>query len=256
MTATTPLDINVITRAAALVSEPDAWIQGENDDGQGHYCAHGAVLRQHCTPGDQHMWRQVMRKRGLTEGWNDAPGRTAAEVAERFAAIAAETTEADMAEVFGPQWEAIRDLVRRVAALTPAELDKLAAAGYAAGYTAWYAAGYAAGDAAWDAAWAAAWAAARAAAWAAAWDAAWDAAGVAAGAAAEDAAGAAARDAAWDAARAAARAAAWDAAVALVVRDLIGEQFTQAHYDTLTAPLRSIGITVHPGDDQAMEATR
>ena len=58
------------------------------------------------------------------------------------------------------------------------------------------------------------------------------------------------------AARAAARAAAWDAAVALVVRDLIGEQFTQAHYDTLTAPLRSIGITVHPGDDQAMEATR
>ena len=179
-TNTAPLDTDVITRAAALVSEPDVWIQGNNDDGHGHYCAHGAVLRQHCTPGDEHMWRQVMRKKGLTEEWNDAAGRTASEVAERFAAIAAETTAADMAEVFGPQWEAVRDLVRRVAALTPAELDKLAAA--------------------------------------------------------------------WEATRAATR--------ALAVHDLIGEQFTQTHYDTQTAPLRSIGITVHPGDDQVTEATR
>ena len=172
MTATPPLDTNVITQAAALISEPDVWIQGANDDGHGHYCAHGAVLRQHCTPGDQHMWRQVMRKKGLTEEWNDATDRTAEEVAERFALIAAETTAADMADVFGPQWEAIRDLVRRVAALTPAELDKLAAA--------------------------------------------------------------------WEATRAATR--------ALAVHDLIGEQFTQTHYDTQTGPLRSIGITVHPAD--------
>ena len=244
MTATTPLDINVITQAAALISEPDVWIQGANDDGHGHYCAHGAVLRQHCTPGDQHMWRQIMRRGGLTEEWNDATDRTAEEVAERFALIAAETTAADMADVFGPQWEAIRDLVRRVAALTPAELDKLAAAGYAAGYVAWYAdwgaAGDAAGYAAWDAAWAAARAATGDAAGYAAWDAAWAAAWAAAGYAAGDAAGDAAGAAAWDAALAAAGA----AALALVVRDLIGEQF----YDTLTGPLRSIGITVHPAD--------
>ena len=236
MTATTPLDTNVITQAAALISEPDVWIQGANDDGHGHYCAHGAVLRQHCTPGDQHMWRQVMRKKGLTEEWNDATDRTAEEVAERFALIAAETTAADMADVFGPQWEAIRDLVRRVAALTPAELDKLAAAGYAAGYVAWYAdwgaAGDAAGYAAWDAAWAAARAATGDAAGYAAWDAAWAAAWAAAGDAARAAAGAAALTAAGA------------AALALVVRDLIGEQF----YDTLTGPLRSIGITVHPAD--------
>ena len=216
MTATTPLDINVITQAAALISEPDVWIQGANDDGHGHYCAHGAVLRQHCTPGDQHMWRQIMRRGGLTEEWNDATDRTAEEVADRFALIAAETTAADMADVFGPQWEAIRDLVRRIAALTPAELDKLAAAGHAAGYVAWYA----------D--WGADWGAAGYAAWDAAWAAAWAAAG----------------DAAWAAAGAAALTAAGAAALALVVRDLIGEQF----YDTLTGPLRSIGITVHPAD--------
>ena len=248
MTATTPLDTNVITQAAALISEPDVWIQGANDDGHGHYCAHGAVLRQHCTPGDQHMWRQIMRRGGLTEEWNDATDRTAEEVAERFALIAAETTAADMADVFGPQWEAIRDLVRRVAALTPAELDKLDAAGYAAGAAAWPAAWPATGEAAGYAAWDAAWAAARAAEGDAAGDAAgyaaWDAAWAAAWAAAGDAAWAAAGDAAWAAAWDAALAAAGAAALALVVRDLIGEQF----YDTLTGPLRSIGITVHPAD--------
>jgi len=215
MTATTPLDTDVITQAAALISEPDVWIQGANDDGHGHYCAHGAVLRQHCTPGDQHMWRQIMRAKGLTEEWNDAEGRTAEEVAERFAAIAAETTESDMAEVFGPQWEAVRDLVRRLAVLTPDDIDKLTAARAAAREAAREAARAAA-----RAARAAAWDAARAAAWDAARAAAWDAAGDAAG----------------------------DAALALVVRDLIGERFTRAHYDTLTAPLRAIGITVHPGD--------
>ena len=228
MTATTPLDTNVITQAAALISEPDVWIQGANDDGHGHYCAHGAVLRQHCTPGDQHMWRQIMRRGGLTEEWNDATDRTAEEVAERFALIAAETTAADMADVFGPQWEAIRDLVRRVAALTPADLDKLAAAWEAtraaAGAAVWEATEAAAREATGEAAGAAAWAATGEAAWAAAWAAAWPAAW----------------PAAWEATRAATR--------ALAVHDLIGEQFTQTHYDTQTGPLRSIGITVHPAD--------
>ena len=240
MTATTPLDTNVITQAAALISEPDVWIQGANDDGHGHYCAHGAVLRQHCTPGDQHMWRQIMRRGGLTEEWNDATDRTAEEVAERFALIAAETTAADMADVFGPQWEAIRDLVRRVAALTPAELDKLAAAREAAWEATRAAAWEATEAAAREAAWEATRAAAGAAAGEAAREAAWPATGEAAGAAAWAAAGASAWPAAWEASRAAAR--------ALAVHDLIGEQFTQTHYDTQTGPCRSIGITVHPAD--------
>ena len=81
-------------------------------------------------------------------------------------------------------------------------------------------------DAAWAAAGAAAWDAARAAAGAAA---AWDAARAAAGAAAT-----------WDAARAAAR--------ALVVRDQVGDTFTQAHYDTLTRPWATVIGPVHPDD--------
>ena len=228
-TNTAPLDTDVITQAAALISEPGVWIQGANDDGHGHVCAHGAVLRQHCTPGDQHMWRQVMRKKGLSEEWNDATDRTAEEVAERFALIAAETTAADMADVFGPQWEAIRDLVRRVAALTPAELDKLAAA--------WEATRAAAGAAAWEATEAAA----REAAWEATRAAAWAATGVSSDNSTRRwVIPVAGWPAAWEATRA--------AAGALAVHDLIGEQFSQTHYDTQTGPLRSIGITVHPAD--------
>ena len=67
-----------------------------------------------------------------------------------------------------------------------------------------------------------------------------------------DAARAAAWDAAWDAARDAARAAARyaarDAARALVVRDQVGDTFTQAHYDTLTRPWATVIGPVHPDD--------
>ena len=69
--------------------------------------------------------------------------------------------------------------------------------------------------------------------------------------AARDAARAATRAAtraAWDAARAAARDAALDAARALVVRDQVGDTFTQAHYDTLTRPWATVIGPVHPDD--------
>ena len=92
---------------------------------------------------------------------------------------------------------------------------------------------------------------ARDAAWYAARDAAWDAAWYAARDAARDVA----RDAAWDAARDAAwYAAARDAAVALVIWDLIAP----AHWDALTAPIRTAlpdlwaDVTAHlPHDKEA-----
>lgn len=124
---------------------------------------------------------------------------------------------------FGPMGEHVAALVARAARLTGHEVEQLGAAG----------------DAAWGAAWAAAWAAARDATRAAARDAAW--------AAARDAAWGATRGAAW----AAAWCAAWDAARVLVVRDLIGSHgFTQAHYDTLTGPWRSVIGPVHPDDKE------
>ena len=73
---------------------------------------------------------------------------------------------------------------------------------------------------------------------------------VAAWVAARDAARDAARVAAWVAARVAAS----DAALALVVRDLIGQHgLTQAHYDTITLPWRTVIGLIHP-DDPAVSA--
>ncbi len=218
------LDPDVLAQAAELVAEPGVWVQGTYDDDDGHVCAHGAVLRQHCTPGDQYLWQAVMRHKGLSEEWNDKPGRTAVEVADRLNAIPAETTVVDMVGAFGPNWMSVRGLVRRVAVLTAAEVDQLGAAWVTAGVAAWDAAGDAAGDAARVAA--------RDAAWVAAW------------VAAEDAA----RDAAWDAAGVAAGV----AAGALAVSDLIGQHgFTQAHYDLLTGPLASVIGPIHPDDTTA-----
>ena len=58
--------------------------------------------------------------------------------------------------------------------------------------------------------------------------------------------------AAWDAARDAAR----DAALALVVRDLIGQHdLTQAHYDTLTRPWRTVIGPLHEDDAPMVVAT-
>ena len=242
------LDPDVLAQAAELVAEPGVWVQGTYDDDDGHVCAHGAVLRQHCTPGDQYLWQAVMRHKGLSEEWNDKPGRTAVEVADRLNAIPAETTVVDMVGAFGPNWMSVRGLVRRVAVLTAAEVDQLGAAWDAAGDAAGDAARVAAWDAAWVAAWVAAGDAARDAAWDAAWVAAWVAAGVAAWVAAGDAAEDAARDAAWDAAWVAAGV----AAGALAVSDLISQHgFTQAHYDLLTGPLASVIGPIHPDDTTA-----
>ena len=123
-------------------------------------------------------------------------------------------------EALGPNGEHVVALIERCSRLTPEETERLYAAGDAvrdaargaAWYAAWYAGRDAAGDAVRDAA--------RGAAWYAAWD--------------------AVRDAAWDAA--------WNAVRALTVRDLIGDTFTQAHYDTLTMSWRATIGPIHPDD--------
>ena len=117
---------------------------------------------------------------------------------------------------YGPQTYQIEKLIIKIKSLTPEQIDNLTSAR----------------DDAWDAAWDAAWGAALDAARDDAWDATWDAA----------------RDAAWGAAWGAARydawgaawGAAWGTALALVSRDLIGEKFTQAHYDLLTKAWRDV----------------
>ena len=132
--------------------------------------------------------------------------------------------EVEAWQALGPQGREVAALVERATRLTLDEAERLAAAWYAARG----AARYAAEDAAWYAAGGAARYVARDAAGHAAWGAAWYAV--------RGAAGGAARDVARDVAR------------ALVVRDRIGDRFTQAHYDTLTGPWATAIGPAHPED--------
>jgi hypothetical protein len=203
---------------AILGDNGEHWVKRSWGD-SGSACLHGAIRRCQPIPGDAYLIEQVACRQGWGTEWNDHTSTTWPMVRERLARI--EVTDADLADTFGPQWEHIVALVRRSAVLTADEVRRL--------------------DAAWDAAWTAGNAACAAcaagdAAWAA--RAAW-AAWAAAGAAARDAAGALAPQ---------------YAAGALAVRDLIGEHgFTQAHYDTLTGPWRTVIGPVHP-DDAEVEA--
>ena len=182
---------------------------GTPDDSTQPTCLHGAIRFCAPVPGDAQLIEQVGARFGFGTFANDQAADFAA--VESLIRAHADISDDMLADTFGPQWQPIVVLVRRAAILTSAEAKAL------------------------DAARAAAWDAARAAAWDAAWDAA-------------RAATRAATRAAWDAARAAARDAALDAARALVVRDQVGDTFTQAHYDTLTRPWATVIGPVHPDD--------
>ncbi len=204
---------------AILGDNGEHWVQGSWGD-SGSACLHGAIRRCQPIPGDAYLIEQVACRQGWGTDWNDHTSTSWSMVRQRLAHI--EVTDADLADTFGPQWEAIVALVRRSAVLTTDEMQRLNAA-WAAGDAARAAAGDAARDAAWDAAW--------------------------------DVARAAAGDAA-RAARAATRAAlaARAAAGALAVRDLIGQHgFTQEHYDTLTGPWRTVIGPVHPDDAEVAQ---
>ena len=187
---------------------------GTPDDSTQPTCLHGAIRFCAPVPGDAQLIEQVGARFGFGTFANDQAADFAA--VESLIRAHADISDDMLADTFGPQWQPIVVLVRRAAILTSAEAKALDAAWAAAGAAAWDAAL----DAAWDAARAAARAATRAATWAAA--------------------RAAARAATWDAARAAAR--------ALVVRDQVGDTFTQAHYDTLTRPWATVIGPVHPDD--------
>ena len=135
------LDMRV-PREAADWLDTHKWVQHAGD-GVTTGCLHTALLRPCSTPGDNMLWRHLMRHRTYTERWNDTPGRRKSQVTGVLRG-ATEPTEAEMADMLGPQWLAIRDLVRRAAALTPDDAGALGATGDAARVAAVDAAMYAA----------------------------------------------------------------------------------------------------------------
>jgi len=116
-----------------------------------------------------------------------------------------------MSNEFGPQTYQIKKVIEKFKTLTPAQIASLDASLDASRA--------ASRDASWAASRGASWAASRAASRDASWAASWDAS----------------RAASWDAS--------WamrDVVEALHSRDLIGNKFTQAHYDYLVLPWRQI----------------
>ncbi len=224
-----PLDVGVIDTAVDLLAT-GGWVQGTLETSDGRHCAHGAVLATACTPGDAFLWRAVMRHGWLTVRWNDTPGRTADEVSERLATLRDVTADA-MAEVFGINWMAVRDLVRRAAVLTDDEGEALTAAwdtaAHNAGAIAWGAALNVARRAALSGVWGAALNAARSAVWDSSAGAAGDIAGFAAG----------------------------NAAIAIAARDhLITTDEGACHYAALTGPWVSVIGPAHPDDPPGVSA--
>lgn len=182
-------------------------------------CLHGAIRHCQPVPGDAYLIEKVSARFGFGIGDNDE----AENWQEIRAKVIPDITDDMLADTFGPQWEPIVALVRRVATLTADEARDVAVARVATR------------DAAWDDA--------RASAWGVAWD------------AKRDVAGTAVWDVIWVVAPYAAGNAAGDAARALVIRDLIGQHgFTQAHYDILTSPWRKVIGPVHPDDAPLEEA--
>lgn len=149
--------------------------------------------------GDEHLIRAVLPHQGRTGG-------------EALDVL----TDTDLADVFGPGWAGVIQVVRQAASLTADQARRIHDAARDA---AWADARPAAEDAAQTAARtsdrADAWHAAKAAAWTASWN--------------------ASRDSTWDRTWDVAWTASWSAAWAAVVRDLI----TPDQHDTLTAPWRA-----------------
>ena len=126
--------------------------------------------------------------------------------------------------IYGPQTKEIEALITVIGSLDADQIEALGVAWDDAQNRAW--------NRAWNTARDEAWNEARNTAWIVARDEAWDDS----------------QCAAWDATGDDARDAAWGTVLALLVRDQIGDTFTQAHYDVLTAAWRTVIGPIHPDD--------
>ncbi len=130
------------------VLDEKGWAQDAWTDDDGHVCAHQAIRLCAPVPGDAYLIEQVAECLwGRGPDWNDDADRTEADV-RAWLSAGIDVTDADLAEVFGPNWRAVVDVVRKAATLTDEQTERLRAAQAAARVAAWVAA--------WAAAWAAA----------------------------------------------------------------------------------------------------
>ena len=121
MTSEAVLSVPDFFAAAAEVMAERGWIKGTLSGPNGEVCEEGAVLRVVCTQGDQHLALAVLLRRGGGHIHNDNPDNTA-EGSLNFLRSLGPITERDMAATFGPNWRAVRTLVRQAASATAKQL--------------------------------------------------------------------------------------------------------------------------------------
>ncbi len=98
-------------RHAATYIDEHGWTQAtERDADDGRVCLTGAVRLCDPQPGDAWLIRQVLRRRGRAEAWNDQPGLSAGEVVGYLQD--ADITDGDLAATFGPDWQRVVDAAR------------------------------------------------------------------------------------------------------------------------------------------------
>lgn len=131
-------NLNLLPHLAADYMRQVGWTQGTEQDADGHVCLTGALRLCSPVPGDGYLAREVFRRRGRAESWNDSPGRTADEVIDYLAS--SEITDTELEDTFGPRWREIVAQVRAISGASREQLDRLAAAWTAAGAAAWAAA--------------------------------------------------------------------------------------------------------------------
>jgi len=201
--------IHIDAAAPLKVLDEHGWTQGAYGTGDGPVCLHGAIRLCAPEPGDAYLIEQVANRHGWGTDWNDADGRTEAEVRARLA-VGIDVTDTDLTDTFGPEWRMVVALVRKAATLTDAEVRQVTDAEVRQVA--------AASDAVWNAARDAVWGAVSAAVWSAVSDAVWNAA--------RAAVWGAARDAVWSAVT-------WDLATP-------DGPYTIAHRDLLIGPWLTI----------------
>ena len=112
------MTIIINTEPAADYIKTHGWTQGTMEHA-GAVCLTGALRACSPQPGDWLIARAVYRAQEHAEKWNDDAGRTEAEVTEYLRTHP--VTDDVLAATFGPNWETVVRLVRRVAAITQAE---------------------------------------------------------------------------------------------------------------------------------------
>ena len=115
--------LNSVSRQASTEIEEHGWIQDQMTGENGELCIIAAGHEASTVveaPGMSHVLREVLDYLDHDEGWNDTPGREAAEITHYLDHL--QVTEDVMYETFGPDWTKVCYLSQMFSTFTAEEM--------------------------------------------------------------------------------------------------------------------------------------